>query len=279
MKKIVVLGSAGQIGSPLSKYLKSIGLEVLGLDITQSVDEDLRIYNNRKLTDALLDADFCFFLAFDVGGSHYLETFQNSYNFMQNNLDIMSNVFRSLEIRKIPFVFASSQMANMSFSNYGILKNIGERITDSLGGITVKFWNVYGLETDPKKYHAISDFVRMGLTEKVIRVRTDGSEVRDFLYVDDCCTGLNKIMESFYELRAKKTIDLASGHWLTIRQVAQIIGDQIGVKVFFDERKDAVQNFVRNNPQISHLNGIWSPTTTIEKGIEKIINGMKNYPH
>jgi hypothetical protein len=42
-------------------------------------------------------------------------------------------------------------MAEMSYSSYGMLKALGEKITRDLGGLVVKFWNVYGLRTDPKK--------------------------------------------------------------------------------------------------------------------------------
>ena len=50
-------------------------------------------------------------------------------------------------------------MSNMSFSSYGILKKIGENLTSSLGGLNVRFWNVYGYETDFEKSHVITDFI------------------------------------------------------------------------------------------------------------------------
>ena len=56
----------------------------------------------------------------------------------------MAQTFGFLEKYKKPFVFASSQMSNMSYSPYGVLKRVGELYTRSLKGLTVKFWNVYG---------------------------------------------------------------------------------------------------------------------------------------
>ena len=71
-------------------------------------------------------------------------------------------------------------MSNMSYSPYGVLKNVGELYTKSLGGKIVHFWNVYG-EKDHDK-HVITDFIRKGFETGVIDMLTDGTEEREFLY-------------------------------------------------------------------------------------------------
>ncbi len=68
---------------------------------------------------------------------------------------------------------------------YGVLKKIGENITKSLGGISVRFWNVYGIEEDMEKSHVITDFIIKGLNKKKIQMLTNGLEERDFLYADN----------------------------------------------------------------------------------------------
>jgi hypothetical protein len=60
----------------------------------------------------------------------------------------MANVFGYLKKYNKRFVFASSQMSNMSYSPYGVLKNVGELYTKSLNGLIVKFWNVYCVENE-----------------------------------------------------------------------------------------------------------------------------------
>ena len=115
---ILVLGSAGQIGSALTEYLKKQNYNVFGYDIDSDPSQDLRISN--ALEKILPNVDFVFFLAFDVGGSHYLNTYQHSYDFISNNVKIMDNTFESLNKYKTPFVFASSQMANLTNSGYGV---------------------------------------------------------------------------------------------------------------------------------------------------------------
>ena len=54
----------------------------------------------------------------------------------------------------------------MDFSPYGTLKRLGESLTNSLNGIYVKFWNVYGVEKELNKSHVITDFVLMALRKK-----------------------------------------------------------------------------------------------------------------
>ena len=61
---------------------------------------------------------------------------------------MMANVFGHIADYKKPFVFASSQMSNMSYSPYGVMKRVGELYTKSLGGLIVHFleclWNRKG---------------------------------------------------------------------------------------------------------------------------------------
>ena len=143
-KKILILGSQGQIGLHLKKYLIKNKYDVLEFDIIRSKYEDLRLANNKSLKYKILKCDFIYFLAFDVGGSRYLEKYQNTYQFVSNNIRIMENTFAIIKKYRKPFLFASSQMSNMTHSPYGLLKSIGEKYTQILGGIIVKFWNVYG---------------------------------------------------------------------------------------------------------------------------------------
>ena len=91
-KKILILGSSGMIGSYLSNYLKK-KYQVIYFDIVNSKKQDLRIKNNKELINKVKKSDFIYFLAFDVGGSTYLKKYQNTSDFINNNLKIMLNTF------------------------------------------------------------------------------------------------------------------------------------------------------------------------------------------
>jgi nucleoside-diphosphate-sugar epimerase len=216
-----------------------------------------------------------FFLAFDVGGSHYLEKYQDTFAFISNNLKIMTNTFQLLSDFNKPFVFASSQMSNMSQSTYGLLKFIGEKATHAQGGVVVKFWNVYGVERDSEKFHVISDFIDMARSGGPIRMRTTGAETRDFLYADDCSAGLEAIMRNYDALAGDREVDLANHTWTSILEIANIIGEHFGVEVVRGNQVDSIQAGIKNSPR-QDFNNYWAPSVSVREGISKIIQDLES---
>lgn len=278
--RILILGSSGQIGAYLSEYLQKKDHEVILFDILNGANEDLTIIPNNYLEKCIFNSDFVYFLAFDVGGSRYLKKYQHSFEFINNNSRLMVNTFNYLSSYKKPFVFASSQMSNMSFSPYGVLKNVGELYTKSLSGLIVKFWNVYGIEKDMEKAHVITDFIRKGFEEKTFKMLTDGSEEREFLYAQDCCEALEKIMSHYEEFKSDDQLHITSFNSTKIIKVASIIENLfkksgLEVKIIKGKNKDEIQRSQKNKPN-KFITKWWEPKTSIEVGIEKIFEFMKS---
>mgnify|MGYP005620914979 FL=1 len=280
---ITILGSSGQIGAYLSEYLKDKGHHVTNVDIVNGVQYDLRVTPNTVVENAIQYADFVFFLAFDVGGSRYLKKYQHTFEFVNNNTRMMANTFRLLGKFKKRFVFASSQMSNMSYSPYGVMKRVGELHTTALKGLTVKFWNVYGIEKDMEKAHVITDFIRRGFEEGQFEMLTDGTEERQFLYAEDCCEALETVMENYTDFKPEDPLHITSFRSETIKEVASIIKGCFAIDGNYDVEikpglaKDSVQMDKRNEADNYILNW-WVPNTTIDVGIRKVYNEMKkNY--
>jgi len=279
--KITVLGSKGQIGAYLTEYLINKGHEVYEVDVVNGNDQDMTKIPNSDLETKISDSDFVFFLAFDVGGSRYLKKYQHTFQFIDNNARLMANAFGLLQKYNKRFVFASSQMSNMSYSPYGVLKNVGELYTKSLKGLIVKFWNVYGIEKDHEKAHVITDFIRKGFETGVIDMLTDGEEEREFLYAEDCCEALEVIMENYTDFTSEDNLHITSFHSTKIIDVANIIKGQFNligkydVKLQPSTEKDSVQMDKRNKPD-TFITKWWIPKTTVETGISKIFEVMKN---
>ena len=280
--KITILGSAGQIGAYLSEYLSNKGHEVTDIDIVNGPEFDLRVTPNTVVEKAIESADFVFFLAFDVGGSRYLKKYQHTFEFINNNTRMMANTFRLLEKYNKRFVFASSQMSNMSYSPYGVMKRVGELHTTALKGLTVKFWNVYGIEHDMEKAHVITDFIRKGFEEGEFEMMTDGTEERQFLYAEDCCEALETVMERFTDFKPEDPLHITSFRATPIKEVAAIIMGQfnlIGKSVRINPglAKDSVQMDKRNEAD-SYITDWWLPKTNMQDGIAKVFKEMrKNY--
>ena len=277
--RVLILGSSGQIGAYLTEYLKEKGHEVIEFDKNNNAGQDMTFIPNLKLDASIAYSDFVFFLAFDVGGSHYLKKYQHTFRFLDNNARMMVNAFEYIQKYKKPFVFASSQMSNMSYSPYGVMKRVGELYTKSLNGLIVKFWNVYGIETDMEKAHVITDFIAKGFETGTIDMMTDGTEEREFLYAEDCCEALETVMLQYSEFTSSDELHITSGVSTSILEIARQIqlyfgGAEKEVKIVPASSKDEVQKDARNVSD-PYIRKWWKPKTSITLGIGKVFEEMK----
>ena len=194
---------------------------------------------------------------------------------------MMANAFDHLEFYKKPFVFASSQMSNMSYSPYGVMKRVGELYTKSLGGLIVKFWNVYGIENDMEKAHVITDFIAKGLKTGEIDMMTDGTEDREFLYAEDCCEALETVMNNYEDFTSDDELHITSNESTSIVDIAIIIGkiihEKLGKYVIINPstKTDEVQKNKRNEPDL-YITKWWQPKTSLYDGITKVFEAMRS---
>jgi len=171
-------------------------------------------------------------------------------------------------------------MSNMSYSPYGVLKRVGELYTQTLGGLTVKFWNVYGVEKDREKSHVITDFIRKGFEEGEFEMMTDGTEERQFLYAEDCCEALETVMNCYSDFKPTDPLHITSFRSESIKEVSQIIQGQFNLINKYDVKikpgiaKDSVQLDKRNEADY-YISGWWLPKTNLQDGIAKVFNEMK----
>ena len=277
--KVTVLGSSGQVGAYLTEYLRKKGHTVHEFDVVNGRHHDGTVIPNAELHRVIQDTDFVFFLAFDVGGSRYLKKYQHTFKFIDNNTRLMAQAFGLIEKYKKRFVFASSQMSNMSYSPYGVMKRVGELYTSSLKGLTVKFWNVYGIEKDMDKAHVITDFIKKGFEEGDFEMMTDGTEERQFLYAEDCCEALETIMENYTDFKPEDPLHITSFHATSIKEVAAIIMGQFNlidkpVRINPGLAKDSVQMDKRNEAD-TYITGWWMPKTNMQDGIKAVFDEMK----
>jgi len=265
---ILVLGSSGQIGKPLVQELRKKHM-VFEWDIQNSHLEDLRI-PSPSLRKVMIQCDFVFYLASDVGGAKYLDKYQNSADFIINNMKIMNNVFDILRKNNIPFIFTSSQMAELCHSTYGQLKSLGEKIVNDIGGLNVRLWNVYGPEPFSEKSHVITDFINMAYHKQLITCATDGQESRQMLYVDDCIQCMILLMNNYSIIDKNANYHITNFKWITIKEIATIVANQLNCSIHFTEKKDNTQRNMMNDPD-PYILKLWKPLVSIEKGIDNMI--------
>jgi len=242
--KVLVLGSEGIIGTGLTRHLESVGHEVTHWDIKLSPKHDISdIVNMHSLKRAIDDSDFIFFLAYDVGGAKYISN--AGLDFINRNMMIMFNTFNLLEGKR--FIFASSTMYNMN-NVYGTLKYVGEHYTKQLGGLSVRFWNVYGREESSEKSHVIADMIHKWKMKGYIDLMTTGEEERQFLHTDDCAKALTTLMDNYEDVKlTESSVDVTNFEWIKIKDVAKFITDDIrvtDVKITTHDRRNEPRDFI-----------------------------------
>jgi nucleoside-diphosphate-sugar epimerase len=267
---ILVLGSAGQIGKPTCEYLIEMGHDVIYHDIVNDhLYQDLRHEYSRTFENDMRECDFVYYFASDVGGAKYLEQHEHTYRFISDNMRIMVNVFTMLKRFNKPFLFTSSQMSELGHSSYGMLKKLGEHMTNDIGGLVVRLWNVYGPEHEEEKAHVITDFCKMAKNDGVINMRTDGLESRQLLYARDCAECFLTLTNLYDTLDKSKNYHITNFEWVSILDVANQIKEISGCEVVQGTRKDLTQMNAMNPPD-PYILKFWKPRTTLKEGLKII---------
>jgi len=157
-------------------------------------------------------------------------------------------------------------------SNYGLLKLLGERISNQLNGNYVKFWNVYGVEKDLDKSHVITDFILKAKNTRIIDMATDGKEARQFLYVEDCCECLDVLSTRYDSLEKNKPYHISGFKWNTVLEVAEEVASCFkGTIIKPSLNTDSVQRSEKLEPDKYILN-YWTPKTSLRDGSRKVVS-------
>jgi nucleoside-diphosphate-sugar epimerase len=261
MKRNLVIGSDGFIGTPFCRFLEAKGEEVVRFDIKRGPKEDARTE-----TLPLKGIDIVYFLAWDVGGSKYLYEPKRQKNQLDWNLQLMKNVFDQLEKSHTKFLFVSSQLCEEADTVYGATKRLGEVWTQLLGGACVRVWNAYGfMEEANIKSHVLSDFIYQALKTKKITMMTNGEEWRQFTHIQDLSNAFHMAANSAN--RRRTVYDASSYEWVRIIDVAHMIADLTGAKVFPGATKGHDPVPAQNMGRVPG----WLPTVELQSGIRAMV--------
>ena len=259
----LVLGSEGFVGKSFCTFLEKQGEKVVKFDIERSENEDCR---HSQLPLDIVDR--VYFLAWDVGGAKYLYKAKTQFRQLDWNLRILLNVMSQIQAAHIPFLFASSQLAQEFDTVYGATKRLGEVWTQLLGGTRVRFWNVYGpLEEFSERSHVISDFVHQAHINGKIKMLTTGEELRQFIHVDDLCRAMHIALSH----NLKSTYDITSFEWISVLEVAKMIANEFNAEVVVGRKKGRTPV----TPLVGKIPG-WFPEINIATGLKRMIRTIKD---
>jgi nucleoside-diphosphate-sugar epimerase len=303
MKRILVCGAGGFIGSHLVKDLKRQGHYVIGVDLkfpeydlTEADQYHIQDLRDPTVTRALVEGvDEVYQLAADMGGAGYIFTGNNDADIMHNSATINLNVLDAMRRHGVNRVFYTSSACMYPAYNqedpdnpllseesaypaapdseYGWEKLFSERLYMSYArnyGIEVRIarlHNVFGPQgtwTGGKEKAPAALCRKIAESDGIVEVWGPGNQTRSFLYIDECIEGINRIMSSDYD----QPLNLGSERMISINDltmlIAGIAGKQIAVLNVDGPRGVMGRN--SDNRLIREVLG-WAPQDNLEHGL------------
>ena len=314
-EKILVTGSAGFIGSHLSKSLLDDGFEVCGIDnINDYYDprlkldrlENLKTYENfsfkkvdisdqSKLSKCFKDfkPKKVVNLAAQAGVRYSIE---NPYAYAQSNLIGFLNIIELCRHNDVEgFIYASSSSVyggnkkipfsiddktNKPLALYGATKRANELIAHS-------YSHLYALNTTGLRYFTVygpwgrPDMAMMIFANKIVNgeklpVFNNGNMKRDFTFIDDIVAGTKSAVNENYKC---EVFNLGNNKSERLMDMISLIEKELGQKAIIDfqpmQPGDVKESFADIKYSQQKLNYI--PYTSIDSGIPKLINWFKEY--
>ena len=302
MKRAVVCGSSGFIGSHLVRRLKREGYHVVGLsrrpaknrDADEAWTIDLRnIFPSEPL---FANADICFQLACEVGGLGYIADRANDAEILHNSTMIDLNVLEACVKNKVPKIFFASSAcvynipgkrfyaesdaypANCS-NEFAWQKLYAERLYQAYArhyGIDIRIgrlFNTYGPGMAwnggrEKSVAALCRKVAEAEDSGVVEVWGSGEQTRSYTYVDDAVEGIWRLMQ-YSRPNANMPMNIGPAQETTIRDLIKAISSEAGKDVFckFGGGPTGVSKICSDNTLIKQTLH-WEPQITIEQGLE-----------
>ena len=282
MKKVLVTGGAGFIGSNLIKELKKKDYEVTSVDNYSTGDiknemPGVNYINDDILNLTMLDNnyDICFHLA---AQSRVQPSFENPEESLRVNVIGTSKVMEWAKKNNIKVVYAgsSSKHHTPSDSPYAMYKFLGEEVCKlykksfNVNVEIARFYNVYGPgeNIDEKYGNVIGIWTAKIAKGEPLPIVGDGKQKRDFIHVYDIIEGLQKI--AFSDLSHIDAWELGTGVNYSINKVYEFFNNRFNVE--FENIPDQPGNYRKtlreNDDTLKLLN--WTPKDRLEEHINNI---------
>jgi UDP-glucuronate decarboxylase len=307
MKKILVTGGAGFIGSHLCKKLLDDGNDVLCID-NYFTGTKKNISNLFKSTyfEAIrhdicfplyVEVDQIYNLACPASPIHYqhdpVQTTKTTVHGAINMLGLAKRIDARILQASTSEVYGDPDVHPQVESYWGNVNPIGPRSCYDEGKRcaetlffdyyrqhdldikVVRIFNTYGPNMHPNDGRVVSNFIIQALTNQDITVYGNGEQTRSFCYIDDLINGMVKMMSS--EKKVTGPINLGNPVEFKIIELAQMVIKLTNSKSKIINKGLPVDDPVRRRPDISKAKKYldWEPHVDVMDGLKDTIDYFK----
>ncbi|WP_282124761.1 UDP-glucuronic acid decarboxylase family protein [Algibacter mikhailovii] len=310
MKRILVTGGAGFVGSHLCERLLKEGNEVICLDnfFTGSKKNIVNLMDNPYFELVRHDVTHPYFaevdeiynLACPASPVHYqhnpIKTIKTSVLGAVNMLGLAKRIGAKILQASTSEVYGDPKVHPQTEDYWGHVNPIGIRscydegkrcaetlfmdyhISNNVAIKIIRIFNTYGPNMNPNDGRVVSNFIMQALRGEDITIFGDGRQTRSFQYVDDLVEGMIRMMDSKPEFLGP--VNLGNPNEFTMLELAESIikltGSSSKLKFMPLPQDDPKQR----QPDISlakaQLNG-WQPNIQLEAGLVKTIAYFKTH--
>ncbi|MFW5805796.1 MAG: UDP-glucuronic acid decarboxylase family protein [Bacteroidales bacterium] len=309
MKKILVTGGAGFIGSHLCERLLNEGNEVICLDnyFTGSKQNIIHLMDNpyfelvrHDITmPYFIEVDEIYNLACPASPIHYqynpIKTVKTSVMGAINMLGLAKRIRAKVLQASTSEVYGDPQVHPQPEDYWGHVNPIGSRSCYDEGKrcaetlfydyhkqnkVKIKIariFNTYGPNMDPDDGRVISNFIVQALRGEDITIYGSGKQTRSFQYVDDLIEGMMRLMDTGKEVTGP--VNLGNPHEFTMLELAETVLTLTNSKSKITYHPLPEDDPIQRQPDISlakaKLNN-WEPEVQLEDGLKQTIDYFKN---
>ena len=303
MKRILITGGAGFIGSHLCERLLNEGNEVICLDnfFTGSKDNIRHLLDNNRFElvrhdvtkEYYAEVDQIYNMACPASPPHYqynpIKTIKTSVLGVTNMLGLAKRCRATILQASTSEVYGNPLVHPQTEDYWGNVNPIGIRSCydegkrcaetlmmdyhrqNNVDTRIIRIFNTYGPNMDPNDGRVVSNFIVQALQNKDITMYGDGTQTRSFCYVSDLVDGIIKMMNN--EQKFIGPVNLGNPSERTVYDLAELI-----IKLTNSNSKIKFAPLPQDDPlqrkpdiSLAKKELCWEPKVDIEEGLLKTI--------